>query len=84
MKLINDRRAIRARVPPPTDDGFLMPAGYGLVNHASWPTLVDVPAQSDLPADLPRLRAGQLLPASFKASFKANGVAAQPIIFRRV
>ncbi|MEV5324436.1 hypothetical protein WBK31_23610 [Nonomuraea sp. N2-4H] len=49
--------------------------GYGLINHASWPTL-----GTFLP--------GLIFRPSFRsfvlATFKANGIAAQPIIYRRV
>ncbi|MEV4476377.1 hypothetical protein [Nonomuraea sp. NPDC049504] len=51
------------------------PADYGLINHASWPALGTF---------LPHL----IFRPSFRrfvlASFKANGIAAQPIIYRRV
>lgn len=48
---------------------------YGLINHASWPTL-----RTFLPSLIfrPTFRSFVL------ANFKANGVAAQPIIYRRV
>ncbi len=50
------------------------PSDYGIVNHASWPTLRTF---------LPSL----LLRPSFRSfvlsNFKANGIAAQPIIYRR-
>ncbi|MFI6294856.1 hypothetical protein ACIBEJ_24920 [Nonomuraea sp. NPDC050790] len=51
------------------------PADYGLINHASWPTL-----RTFLPSLIfrPTFRSFVL------ANFKANGVAAQPIIYRRV
>ncbi|WP_431900358.1 hypothetical protein [Nonomuraea sp. bgisy101] len=51
------------------------PAGYGLVNHASWPNW-----RTFLPSLIfrPTFRSFVL------ANFKANGVAAQPIIYRRV
>ena len=51
------------------------PAEYGIINHASWPRFRTF---------LPHL----LLRPSFRrfvlATFAANGVAAQPILFRRV
>ncbi|GAA0954727.1 hypothetical protein [Actinocorallia libanotica] len=51
------------------------PADYGIINHASWPNL-----RTFLP--------GLILRPTFRsfvlANFKANGVAAQPIIYRRV
>ncbi|MFI7129200.1 hypothetical protein ACIBQ1_26100 [Nonomuraea sp. NPDC050153] len=51
------------------------PADYGLVNHASWPSW-----RTFLP--------GLIFRPTFRgfvlANFKANGVAAQPIIYRRV
>ncbi len=51
------------------------PADYGIINHASWPTV---------PTFLPSL----LLRPSFRsfvlANFKANGIAAQPIVYRRL
>ncbi|WP_350275704.1 hypothetical protein [Kribbella sp. HUAS MG21] len=50
-------------------------ADYGLINHASWPTW-----RTFLP--------GLILRPTFRsfvlANFKANGIAAQPIIYRRV
>lgn len=50
------------------------PDNYSVINHASWPTL-----RSFLP--------GLLLRPSFRtfvlANFKVNGIAAQPIIYRR-
>ncbi|MDF2707302.1 MAG: hypothetical protein K0R62_2954 [Nonomuraea muscovyensis] len=51
------------------------PAEYGLVNHASWPNW-----RTFLPSLIfrPTFRSFVL------ANFKANGVAAQPIIYRRV
>ncbi|PZF97944.1 hypothetical protein [Micromonospora deserti] len=51
------------------------PADYGLVNHASWPNW-----RTFLPSLIfrPTFRSFVL------ANFKANGVAAQPIIYRRV
>ncbi|MFC5827281.1 hypothetical protein [Nonomuraea insulae] len=51
------------------------PADYGLVNHASWPNW-----RTFLPSLIfrPTFRRFVL------ANFKANGVAAQPIIYRRV
>jgi hypothetical protein len=51
------------------------PTDYGVVNHASWPTL-----RTFLPSLLfrPSFRLFVL------ANFKANAVAAQPIIYRRV
>ncbi|MEV4416430.1 hypothetical protein [Catellatospora sp. NPDC049609] len=51
------------------------PAEYGIINHASWPSL-----RTFLPSLLlrPTFRSFVL------ANFKANGVAAQPIIYRRV
>lgn len=51
------------------------PTDYSVVNHASWPTL-----RTFLPSLLfrPTFRSFVL------ANFKANGVAAQPIIYRRV
>ena len=51
------------------------PADYSVINHASWPTL-----RTFLPSLLfrPTFRSFVL------ANFKANGVAAQPIIYRRV
>ncbi|MFC7548759.1 hypothetical protein [Plantactinospora sp. GCM10030261] len=50
------------------------PADYGIINHASWPGL-----RTFLPSLLfrPSFRSFVL------ANFKANGVAAQPIIYRR-
>lgn len=55
----------------PLDDE---PADYGIINHASWPGL-----RTFLPSLLfrPSFRSFVL------ANFKANGVAAQPIIYRR-
>lgn len=51
------------------------PAGYTLINHASWPAL-----RTFLP--------GLLLRPTFRsfvlANFAANGIAAQPIIYRRL
>jgi hypothetical protein len=49
--------------------------GYGLINHASWPTLR---------AFLPSLIFRPTFRSFVLANFKANGVAAQPIIYRRV
>ncbi|MEV4166709.1 hypothetical protein [Nonomuraea dietziae] len=51
------------------------PADYGLVNHASWPNW-----RTFLPSLIfrPTFRSFVL------ANFKANGIAAQPIIYRRV
>ncbi|MFI6742672.1 hypothetical protein ACIBI9_58075 [Nonomuraea sp. NPDC050451] len=51
------------------------PADYGLINHASWPNW-----RTFLPSLIfrPTFRSFVL------ANFKANGVAAQPIIYRRV
>ncbi|MFI6818919.1 hypothetical protein ACIBG7_41445 [Nonomuraea sp. NPDC050328] len=51
------------------------PADFGLINHASWPTW-----RTFLPSLLfrPTFRRFVL------ANFKANGIAAQPIIYRRV
>ena len=50
-------------------------AAYGIINHASWPSMRTF---------LPHL----ILRPSFRsfvlANFKANGIAAQPIIYRRV
>lgn len=51
------------------------PADYGLINHASWPTLR---------AFLPGLIFRPTFRSFVLANFKANGVAAQPIIYRRV
>ncbi|WP_206061894.1 hypothetical protein [Nonomuraea basaltis] len=50
-------------------------ADYGLINHASWPTLR---------AFLPSLIFRPTFRTFVLANFKANGVAAQPIIYRRV
>ncbi|MDP4511231.1 hypothetical protein [Nonomuraea turcica] len=51
------------------------PADYGLVNHASWPNW-----RTFLPSLIfrPTFRRFVL------TNFKANGIAAQPIIYRRV
>lgn len=51
------------------------PADYGLINHASWPSF-----RTFLPSLIfrPTYRRFVL------ANFKANGIAAQPIIYRRV
>ncbi|TYB57410.1 hypothetical protein FXF51_40245 [Nonomuraea sp. PA05] len=51
------------------------PGDYGIINHASWPNL-----RTFLPGLLfrPTFRSFVL------ANFKANGIAAQPIIYRRV
>ncbi|MGS2648630.1 hypothetical protein [Streptosporangium sp. LJ11] len=51
------------------------PADYGLINHASWPNW-----RTFLPSLIfrPTFRSFVL------ANFKANGIAAQPIIYRRV
>ncbi|GAA0446612.1 hypothetical protein Aca07nite_57040 [Actinoplanes capillaceus] len=51
------------------------PADYGIINHASWPTV-----RAFLPSLLfrPGFRGFVL------ANFKANGIAAQPIIYRRL
>ena len=50
-------------------------AAYGIINHASWPSMRTF---------LPHL----ILRPSFRsfvlANFKANGIAAQPIVYRRV
>jgi hypothetical protein len=51
------------------------PADYGLINHASWPTLRTF---------LPSLVFRPTFRSFVLANFKANGVAAQPIIYRRV
>jgi len=51
------------------------PADYGLVNHASWPTRR---------AFMPSLMFRPTFRSFVLANFKANGVAAQPIIYRRV
>lgn len=48
---------------------------YGVVNHASWPTLRTF---------LPSLLFRRTFRSFVLANFKANGVAAQPIIHRRV
>ncbi|MFI7638357.1 hypothetical protein [Nonomuraea sp. NPDC049400] len=51
------------------------PTDYGLVNHASWP---------NWRAFLPSLIFRPTFRSFVLANFKANGVAAQPIIYRRV
>lgn len=51
------------------------PAEYGVVNHASWPTLR---------AFLPGLIFRPTFRRFVLANFKANGIAAQPIIYRRL
>ncbi|UBU16338.1 hypothetical protein [Nonomuraea gerenzanensis] len=51
------------------------PADYGLINHASWPTLGTF---------LPSLIFRPTFRRFVLANFKANGIAAQPIIYRRV
>ena len=51
------------------------PADYSLVNHASWPTLATF---------LPSLLLRPTFRSFVLANFEANGVAAQPIIYRRV
>lgn len=51
------------------------PADYGLVNHASWP---------NWRAFLPSLIFRPTFRRFVLANFKANGIAAQPIIYRRV
>jgi hypothetical protein len=51
------------------------PADYGLINHASWPTLRTF---------LPSLMFRPTFRSFVLANFKTNGVAAQPIIYRRV
>ena len=51
------------------------PADHGLVNHASWPALRTF---------LPSLVFRPTFRRFVLANFKANGVAAQPIIYRRV
>lgn len=51
------------------------PADYGLINHASWPALGTF---------LPSLILRPTFRRFVLANFKANGVAAQPIIYRRV
>ena len=56
--------------PLPGQDGDV-----GIVNHASWPTLRSF---------LPPLLFSRTFRSFVLANFKANGVAAQPIIYRRV
>ncbi|MET9341885.1 hypothetical protein [Nonomuraea sp. NPDC003804] len=51
------------------------PADYGLVNHASWPNWRTF---------LPSLMFRPTFRSFVLANFKANGVAAQPIIYRRI
>ncbi|MFC4122877.1 hypothetical protein [Nonomuraea zeae] len=51
------------------------PADYGIINHASWPSLR---------AFLPGLIFRPTFRSFVLANFKANGIAAQPIIYRRV
>lgn len=51
------------------------PADYNVVNHASWPTLRTF---------LPVLLFRRTFRSFVLANFKANGVAAQPIIYRRL
>lgn len=51
------------------------PADYSVVNHASWPTLSTF---------LPSLLLRPTFRSFVLANFKANGVAAQPIVYRRV
>jgi hypothetical protein len=52
-----------------------LPTDYSVVNHASWPTLRTF---------LPKLLFRRTFRSFVLANFKANGVAAQPIIYRRV
>ncbi|GAA2208991.1 hypothetical protein GCM10009850_044490 [Nonomuraea monospora] len=51
------------------------PGDYGIINHASWP---------NLRAFLPGLIFRPTFRSFVLANFKANGIAAQPIIYRRV
>lgn len=51
------------------------PADYGIINHASWPTV---------PTFLPSLLFRPSFRSFVLANFKANGIAAQPIIYRRL
>lgn len=51
------------------------PTDYGIINHASWPSLGTF---------LPSLLFRPTFRSFVLANFKANGVAAQPIIYRRV
>ncbi|NUT34461.1 MAG: hypothetical protein HOV79_15430 [Hamadaea sp.] len=51
------------------------PADYGIINHASWPTV---------PTFLPSLLFRPTFRSFVLANFKANGIAAQPIIYRRM
>lgn len=51
------------------------PADYSVINHASWPALSTF---------LPSLLLRPTFRSFVLANFKANGVAAQPIVYRRV
>lgn len=51
------------------------PADYGIINHGSWPTL---------PTFLPSLLFRPSFRSFVLANFKANGIAAQPIVYRRM
>lgn len=51
------------------------PTDYSIINHASWPTLATF---------LPSLLFRPSFRSFVLANFKANGVAAQPIIYRRL
>ncbi|MEV4492521.1 hypothetical protein AB0K04_20675 [Micromonospora coxensis] len=51
------------------------PADYGIINHGSWPTV---------PTFLPSLLFRPSFRSFVLANFKANGIAAQPIVYRRM
>lgn len=53
----------------------LTPSEYGIINHASWPSLLTF---------LPHLIFRPTFRSYVLANFEANGIAAQPIIYRRV